>query len=602
MGKRLCGYDRRNRRKTKLVTALVVLIATALAGPWAGEAFAQAGDLVSQVPGSPFADGTPLPSTAGDLPLGVAFSPSGTLLATVSPGQPGFFAVPTEGHVSVFNVAADGSLTPVSGSPFTVPGAGAEPDALAFSPSGALLAIADREGSDITVFAVGAGGALTPVSGSPFKASEAPASIAFNPSGTLLATANADSTVSLFTVGSGGALTQVPSSPFNVGSGTAPISVAFNHQGTLLATADQGSGQYSVFGVSGDTLIPVTGSPFSVDATISPVPVKGVPTCPVAQIANCLTLPSAVTFNPSGTLLAGTDDGVTTQQYGNYVSVYKINGGEGSLTPAQASPFDVGQWTVPDALEFSPAGNLLATADQVGGLSILTVSPAGVLKDVAGSPYSVGSNTAPTSVAFSPSGHFVATANTDTATVSVFAMMTPSLTVTGGGRTGPGRITMTGTAPSGAPVQLYVEPYRASKYHKLGPPVTAGSNGTFTFSKVHLSRSTSYYVEADGLDSLGVQVAMHDQVTLHLTPGRRKVFAMVKTLPAVDAVSVTFYRIGKHGKQIKLKTVGIAKSSGVVSSKLALKGSKKVTIEAVVSSGDGTVGGTSKKETVALKA
>ena len=87
------------------------------------------------------------------------------------------------------------------------------------------------------MFSVGSGGALTQVTGSPFATGRDPESVAFSPGGGLLATANVgDSTVSVFSVGSGGALTAVTGSPFATGSG--PVSVAFSPGGGLLATAN----------------------------------------------------------------------------------------------------------------------------------------------------------------------------------------------------------------------------------------------------------------------------------------------------------------------------------------------------------------------------
>jgi hypothetical protein len=101
--------------------------------------------------------------------------------------------------VSVFSVSSAGALTPVSGSPFAT-GAGA--DSVAFSPSGGLLAIANYNGRTVSVFSVGSAGALTQVSGSPFMTGVTPQSVAFSPSGGLLATANyIDNTVSVFSVG-----------------------------------------------------------------------------------------------------------------------------------------------------------------------------------------------------------------------------------------------------------------------------------------------------------------------------------------------------------------------------------------------------------------
>ncbi len=126
-------------------------------------------------------------------PVSVAFSGSGGLLATANYSG---------NSVSVFSVAADGALTPVTGSPFTT-GSGSNPNSVAFSPSGGLLATANFSGNSVLVFSVGPGGALTPVTGSPFSTGSGsnPYSVAFSPSGGLLATANiGDHSVSVLSV------------------------------------------------------------------------------------------------------------------------------------------------------------------------------------------------------------------------------------------------------------------------------------------------------------------------------------------------------------------------------------------------------------------
>ena len=70
---------------------------------------------------------------------------------------------------------------------------------VAFSPSGGLLATANKNVNNVSVFSVAAGGALTAVTGSPFTTGSSPASVAFSPSGGLLATANFTSnSVSMF--------------------------------------------------------------------------------------------------------------------------------------------------------------------------------------------------------------------------------------------------------------------------------------------------------------------------------------------------------------------------------------------------------------------
>lgn len=133
----------------------------------------------------------------------------------------------------MFSVSAGGALTPVAGSPFTIPGT---PLAAAFSPDDALLAVTSHGTSVVSMYAVAASGALTPVPGSPFATGATPRSVAFGP-GRLLVVANYGSnSVSVFSVATSGALTPVAGSPY--GAGNHPTIVAFNPAGGLLATSN----------------------------------------------------------------------------------------------------------------------------------------------------------------------------------------------------------------------------------------------------------------------------------------------------------------------------------------------------------------------------
>jgi hypothetical protein len=97
--------------------------------------------------------------------------------------------------------ADSGQLTAVTQT--VTPSTGSEPASVAFSPDGTLLATANFGTSTVSVFQVAASGQLTAVTQTvtPSTGSE-PYSLAFSPDGTLLATANLNaSTVSMFTVG-----------------------------------------------------------------------------------------------------------------------------------------------------------------------------------------------------------------------------------------------------------------------------------------------------------------------------------------------------------------------------------------------------------------
>ncbi len=145
---------------------------------------------LSAVAGSPFSTGP------GSGPYSVAFSPRGSLLATANLGA---------GSVSVFVVdPSTGALSAVAGSPFRDPEAalpkGSGVWSVAFSPGGGLLAAANtqevfpsstRSVHSVSLFSVTpSSGALSAVAGSPFSTPSYPGSVAFSPTGGLLATAN----------------------------------------------------------------------------------------------------------------------------------------------------------------------------------------------------------------------------------------------------------------------------------------------------------------------------------------------------------------------------------------------------------------------------
>jgi 6-phosphogluconolactonase (cycloisomerase 2 family) len=183
------------------------------------------------------APGSPLSATTNG-GSGLAFSPSGGLLAD---------------GTAIYSVSASGALTPV---------AGAAPDpsahAVAFSPAGTLLAVANEASHTVSMFSVAASGALTAVAGSPFTLGAQPTSVAFSPTGALLEVSAGES-LYVFSVSATGVLKAATGSPHSLkGTGHA----AFSPTGNLLAAP--GSAGVSIFSVAASgALTTVAGSPFS---------------------------------------------------------------------------------------------------------------------------------------------------------------------------------------------------------------------------------------------------------------------------------------------------------------------------------------------------
>jgi 6-phosphogluconolactonase (cycloisomerase 2 family) len=291
--------------------------------------------------------------------------------------------------------------SPVAGSPFA---SGYAPNSVAFSPSGDLLAAADSGGGTISTFNVSATGQLSPVSGSPFANANV-VSVAFSPSGTLLAAADESANaVSVFAVSSTGQLTAVQGSPFSTGVGTdlafdsEPVLVQFSPDGDLLAVADEGNGTVSVFTVSASgQLTPASGSPYET-----------------------ADFPTSVAFSPNGHLLA-------VVALGRSLSVFTVDA-SGALSAAAGSPYETG--ATPLSVTFAPSGNILAVADSgAHAIATYTVAASGQLTAVAAGLTENG----PSSVAFNPSGDLIASANSAANTVSEF-VVAPSgqLTPVGG--------------------------------------------------------------------------------------------------------------------------------------------------------------------------
>ena len=113
-----------------------------------------AGGALSVLPGSPY--------SAGSRPLDVLVNPSDTFL---------FAANNDSNNISVYSIAADGSLGLVSGAPFS--SSGNFPAGLAVDPTGSFLYVANggvHLANDVGVYKIAADGSITPIAGSPFVA------------------------------------------------------------------------------------------------------------------------------------------------------------------------------------------------------------------------------------------------------------------------------------------------------------------------------------------------------------------------------------------------------------------------------------------------
>lgn len=113
----------------------------------------------------------------------------------------------TTGGVDVYSVnGATGDLSLLSGSP--VAEGGNTPVSVAVDPGGKFLYIANNRSNNVSVLQIASNGALTAVSGSPFATGTNPIFVAVDPSGSFAFVVNfTDNTVNVYGVGSSGSLT-----------------------------------------------------------------------------------------------------------------------------------------------------------------------------------------------------------------------------------------------------------------------------------------------------------------------------------------------------------------------------------------------------------
>src|SRR5262249_42349495 len=117
------------------------------------------------------------------------------------------------------------------------------PVAIAMSPTQPFLFVANRTSGDINAYTVDPGeGGLGTVQGSPFLifgSLSHPNALAISPKGNFLFVADAGlNAIFSFAIGSNGALTPAPTSPIFIGGAATPVSLAVEHSGRFLYAAD----------------------------------------------------------------------------------------------------------------------------------------------------------------------------------------------------------------------------------------------------------------------------------------------------------------------------------------------------------------------------
>ena len=330
------------------------------------------------------------------------------------------YVAASEGNIHAFRVAADGTLAVVPGTPQPL---GTFPRAVVVVPSGPFAYVIGGFPDEVVGFDINsADGSLTPLAGSPSAVSGGgPIAAAADGSGRFLYIGNnLTQDISAYAIGSSGQLTAVPGEPFPVAGVVGTGSIASDPLGRFLyVTTGAGTAAFSVFRIDSATgaLTPVPGSPFP----IAPGPnvVTAEPSGRFVHVANASTnlvstyaidaasgAPTQIPASPvpagPGPLSIATDPQGHRVFVGNFpsgVSVFSEDPATGALTLVPGSPFPSG--FQPNSLQVTSTGRQVYVADPqgfngpppmgMGGVWGHLIEPStGSLTVVPGSPFSAG--------------------------------------------------------------------------------------------------------------------------------------------------------------------------------------------------------------------
>ena len=271
--------------RTRIATTLTLLAVTVVTAAAASASASAASDVVGHLYVNDntagtntiaafdrHADGTltPLhgsPFAAGGAGTGTGIGSQGALQVT-SDGNYLLAVDAGSNQISVLRINSDGELRPVGGGP--VSSGGLEPVSIAVHDDLVYVANAGDGGSNYTGFTLNPGGHLRPLAGSTVSLPDgsSPGDVLFNGDGTRLVGARVGtSLIDSFVVGRDGLLTPAPASPF-AAQGPGPFGSEFRPtNGTQLfvsnAHGGTNNGTVSAFGDASDgTLTSIGSSPF----------------------------------------------------------------------------------------------------------------------------------------------------------------------------------------------------------------------------------------------------------------------------------------------------------------------------------------------------
>jgi 6-phosphogluconolactonase len=375
----------------------------------------------------------------GALVLGLAAAAAVAVPASAS-ASPSGGPSPVVGHVYVndntksantigaFDRHADGTLTPETGSPFAVGGAGtgsglASQGALQFSADGRFLIAVDAGSNQISVLRVHSDGSLSLVPGGVVSSGGTlPDSIAVH--GNLVYVANSGAGDSNYTGFRffDGHLSRIPGSTVTLASGAAPGDVLFNGTGTKLAGTEVGPSVIDSFTVgAGGRLTAAPGSPF---------PAQGLG-------------PFGSEFRPANPDQLFVSNAHNTAKDSGTVSAFRDHR-NGRLTSIGGSPFPDSQMA-PCWVEITQDGRFLFTVNTASGtISAYQIAASGALTLLPGSTPTGGPTAGAVDARLSPDGGFLYVDQSKAGAVAAFAVSGGNLTSLGSPFPLPG-----GAAPAG---------------------------------------------------------------------------------------------------------------------------------------------------------
>jgi 6-phosphogluconolactonase len=321
------------------------------------------------------ADGTltPLhgsPFSAGGAGTGTGIGSQGALQIT-SDGKYLVAVDAGSNEISVLRINADGELSPVGGGP--VSSGGIEPVSVAVHGRLVYVANAGSGGSNYTGFRLNPGGHLQPLAGSTVSLPDgsAPGDVLFNgDGGKLVGTRVGTSLIDSFTVGADGRLTAAPGSPF-AAQGQGPFGSEFrptNPTQLFVSNAHDGAGNGTVSAFSdgsGGTLTSIGSSPF----------------------ADFQTAPCWVEISHDGQFL------FTVNTASNSISSYTI-AADGSLALNGSTTLATAQAGAEDARLSPDGGSLWVVDSRADAISAFAVS-GGSLSELSSSPTALPAGSAP---------------------------------------------------------------------------------------------------------------------------------------------------------------------------------------------------------------